>query len=98
MTRRIRVTPATAADIADAYHYYEGQREGLGEDFDGELRVALSLLLEFSEAGPVVHGALRRLLLRRFPYALYYRITDSEIVLRGCLHQHSDSPTWRRRA
>jgi len=98
VTRRISVTPTTAEDIADAYDYYEGQRMGLGEEFRGELNVALGLLLEFSEAGPAVHDALRRLLLRRFPYAVYYRITDTEIILRGCLHQHSDPRTWRRRA
>lgn len=97
MTRRIRVTPATADDIADAYDYYEGQRTGLGEEFRGELHVALGLLIEFSEAGPAVHGGLRRLLLRRFPYAVYYRITETTIVLRACLHQHSDPRIWSRR-
>ena len=98
MTRRIRLTPATADDIAEAYDYYEGQRAGLGEAFRAELHVALGLLIEFSEAGPAVHGVLRRLLLRRFPYAVYYRVTADEIVLRGCLHQHSDPRAWRRRA
>jgi hypothetical protein len=31
-------------------------------------------------------------------HALYYRLTDTDIVIRGCLHLHSDPGRWRRRA
>ena len=41
---------------------------------------------------------LRRLLLRRFPYAVYYRLTEAEIVIRGCLHSHRNPGAWRERA
>lgn len=29
-------------------------------------------------------------LLTRFPYAMYYRITEHGLEVRACLHQHSD--------
>lgn len=98
MTRRLRLTPATSNDIADAYQWYEAQRPGLGDEFGAELNVAFSLLDAFSEAGPAVHRDLRRLLVRRFPYAVYYRLTATEIVIRGCLHLHRDPRAWRARA
>ena len=98
MSRLLRVTPATSDDIADAYDWYESQRAGLGELFRAELNVAVTLLREFSEAGPAVHQDLRRLLLRRFPYAVYYRRTETEIVIRGCLRAHRDPRAWRKRA
>ena len=98
MSRSLQFTPATSADITDAYDWYEGQRAGLGEEFRGELRVAFTLLAEFSEAGPAVHHDLRRLLLRRFPYAIYYRVAGIAIEVRGCLHLHRDPRAWRQRA
>ena len=98
MRRQLGFTPAASADIADAYEWYEAQRPGLGEDFRGELTVAFTLLAEFSETGPAVHRDLRRVLVRRFPYAVYYRIADSAVEVRGCLHLHRDPRAWRRRA
>ena len=98
MTLELRLTPATAADIAEAFAYYEERREGLGEEFREELNVAFTLLREFSQAGPAVHRDLRRLLVRRFPYALYFRLAATIIEIRGCLHLHQDPRAWRRRA
>ena len=97
MSRRLAFTPATNADIADAYDWYDAQRPGLGEEFREELAVAFTLLGEFSEAGPAVHFDVRRLLLRRFPYAIYYRVGEREIEVRACLHLHRDPRAWRGR-
>lgn len=33
-----------------------------------------------------VHGEFRRRLLRRFPYAIYYRIEGNEIIVFGLFH------------
>ena len=60
MSRRLAFTPATSADIADAYDWYDAQRPGLGEEFREELNVAFTLLAEFSEAGAAVHLDFRR--------------------------------------
>jgi toxin ParE1/3/4 len=98
VSRQLRVTPAASDDIADAYLWYESQRSGLGELFRAELNVSFTLLREFSEAGPAVHRDLRRLLLRRLPYAVYSGLTESEIVIRGCLHSHRNPGAWREHA
>lgn len=73
MSRRLAFTPAASADIARAYDWYEAQRAGLGEEFLAELHIAFTLRTEFSDAGPAVHHDRRRMLLRRFPWAVYYR-------------------------
>ena len=98
MSRGLRLAPAASRDIVDAYNWYEEQQPGLGEQFRAELNVAFALVQQFSEAGPAVHGDLRRLLVRRFPYAIYYRLTESDVIIRGCLHLHSSPSRWRRRA
>lgn len=37
----ILVRPAAAADIEEAFHWYEGQRPGLGDGFRSELKATL---------------------------------------------------------
>jgi len=46
----------------------------------------LELLITTPEMGPIAHRDLRRVLTRRFPYAIYYRLTDAAIEIRACLH------------
>lgn len=90
MSRRVALTPLAGADVADAFEWYEVQQAGLGERFLDDVGVAMTLLSEFGEAGPTVHGSLRRVLLRRFPYAIYYTLDHEVIEVRACLHLRRD--------
>ena len=98
MSRTLAFTPRANDDVEEAYAWYEAQRVGLGLDFQSELTRVLHLLEAMPEAGPIVHRDLRRLLVKRFPFSLYYRLTESAIEIRGCLHQRRDPRTWVRRA
>ena len=66
--KQVVVKPAAAADIEDAYQWYESQRPGLGEDFLAALRFTRDRVLERPEAFPVLHRDTRRALIpHRFP-------------------------------
>jgi toxin ParE1/3/4 len=45
---------------------------------------------------PAVVGAIRRVILQRFPYAIYFRIETDEIVVLA-VHGRQDPARWRRR-
>ena len=77
--------------------WYRAQRAGLGWEFIAELDGAVTLLEQAPEAGPIVHSELRRLLLYRFPYAVYYTLTDEIVEVRAVLHQRSAPARWRSR-
>jgi len=47
---------------------------------------------------PVVHRETRRVLLQRFPYALYYRVFGEALVIVACMHGRRDPIRWRSRA
>jgi len=49
-------------------------------------------------AGRAVHRTLRRALLRRFPFTVYYSVTAELIEIRGVLHNRRQPRTWLRRA
>lgn len=96
---QVVVRPAAAADIEDAYHWYEQQRPGLGEDFLAALRSTLDRVVTHPEAFAVVHRATRRALVpRRFPYGLFYRIYGDTIVVVACMHAKRNPQRWRRRS
>ena len=98
MARDIRFTPLAARDVAGAVRWYNAQRSGLGGEFERAVDASLELVTRIPEAAPVVIRDLRRLLLARFPYALYYRLTEQTIEVRACLHTRRDPKRWRSRA
>jgi hypothetical protein len=72
MTYNVIVRPEAAREIQEAFDWYEGRSEGLGLEF---LRVAdacLSGVQRNPTVYQVVHEQVRRALLRKFPYALFY--------------------------
>ena len=60
-------------ELNDPAHYYELESPGLGSSFLQEVDRCLRLIDEHPEAGPILRGAVRRRLLRRFPYTLLYK-------------------------
>jgi plasmid stabilization system protein ParE len=66
--------PAAAADVEDAYRWYEDQRAGLGDEFLAAVTTVIESLVAYPERFPVVYRQTRRINLRRFPYSLFYRI------------------------
>lgn len=65
-----------------AAYYFARERPGLGEAFLAELARVVRLLAELPLAGSPSNEDIRRWRLRRFPYAVIYRIrTDHVRVL-----------------
>jgi plasmid stabilization system protein ParE len=55
-------------------------------------------IAEDPERFPVVHGRLRRIVLPRFPYAVYYKLYPRTISIVGVIHGHRHPDTWLSRA
>lgn len=89
--------PAAAADVEDAYEWYESQRPDLGEEFLAEVSAAVELIVEAPQAFAEVHRSTRRALLRRFPYGLFYRVVGDEAVVVACMHCTRSPRRWEGR-
>ena len=100
--RRLRIHPEAADEAAEAAAWYEKERPGLGEDFARAVDAALDLLEEEIVPLLAVPGAAgargaKRLLLRRFPYALVVRESADEVLVIAFAHTARRPGYWRRR-
>jgi toxin ParE1/3/4 len=89
--------PAAAADVEDAWQWYEARREGLGDEFLDVIQATLESITAHPESAPVVHRDVRRQLLRRFPFGLFYRIVEEQVVVVACFHAKRSPRLWRSR-
>ena len=62
---------AAAADVEDAYRWYEDHRAGLGDEFLAVVNTVIKSLVACPERFPVVYRETRRVNLRRFPYSIF---------------------------
>jgi plasmid stabilization system protein ParE len=93
----IRFTFAAERDLAAIHAWYETQRQGLGSRFLGAFESLLARLAESPMQFPELMEGMRRALLRRFPYGVYFTLDQSTIVVRAVLHLHRDPDAWRSR-
>lgn len=97
MTRSIRIRPEAENDLSEAYSWYSGQVQGLGDDFLAEVDSALASVAEFPEKCALIHKQARRSLVRRFPYGVFYIVEPGEIVVLAVMHLARDPELWKKR-
>lgn len=88
---------AAEADLASVLRYYEQIDIGLALRFQDEFESAVLHVAENPESYQVVYTDLRRVRLRRFPHALYYRIVRDVVVFVAVMHPSRPESTWHNR-
>ena len=97
MTSRIVLRLAAAAELEDARLWYEERRAGLGADFIECVDEALERIDAAPLAHPRVHGEVRRVLLRRFPYAVFFVVEPERVVVLAVFHASRAPSIWQGR-
>ena len=77
---KLRLLTSAFNDLADGRDFYERQGEGLGGYFLDSLFSDIDSLVLYAGIHRKVFG-FHRLLSRRFPYAVYYQIETSDVVV-----------------
>ena len=75
-----RFRPELVDDAAEAFHWYEEIAEGLGHELLQNYYAAIAAVERDPEIFLKAHSDFRRILLQRFPYALYFRVEKNVIV------------------
>ena len=89
---RVQVLEEATADLADGFRFYERQADGVGDYFLDSLWSDIQSLRLYGGVH-AIHNGYHRLLSKRFPYAVYYRIEDGIVRVRAVLDCRRD-PNW----
>lgn len=89
---------AAEAEFYTIVGYYKQFDPALSSDFIQEFDRAVQRLLDFPNAGsPYLHGT-KRIILRRFPYSIVYKIyRDEVIVAHAVMHMIRKPDYWKER-
>jgi len=83
----LRYTRKAAQELADILDYIAAHSPQGQHAVSLRLRDMIELLRQFPTAGPLTDKRqLRRLVVTPYPYLIFYRIADGEIVIHGIRH------------
>ena len=71
--------------------------EGLGERFNLRVEETLDQLIVFPQSGPVYAEPFRRILVRDFPFGIFYSIEGRRVVVQAVLDLRQDRESIERK-
>jgi len=89
--------PEAQEELIEAAAYYERHVPGLGERFQSEIRRIVDLLVSQPQIGPPADPDLRKFILSRFPFTLYYSITADVLRIEVVAHHSRRPGYWKER-
>jgi hypothetical protein len=71
---KIRILSSAIQDLREGYEFYEKQAEGIGAYFMDSLFSDIDSLILNAGVHPIYFGGYHRMLSKRFPFAIYYKV------------------------
>jgi plasmid stabilization system protein ParE len=98
VTKPLIVRSEAEADLSEAYQWYEERVAGLGEQFLLSLDATMASIEREPQLYPVVYkGIVRRALIRRFPFGVYFINGERSTSVIGVVHAKRNPRVWRSR-
>ena len=94
---RIVYHPDAEKELIEAAQFYERSVANLGGQFLDGADQAIGAILKAPERWRILDGDVRRYLMPRFPYAIYYRVLPDEVRILAFKHHGRHPDYWRYR-
>ena len=92
-----RFHPAARIEFREAVAFYEERSKGLGEEFASELLDCIETILDDPARWRVFEQDVRRCLMGRFPYGIFYSVESGHILILALMHSSRMPGYWRNR-
>jgi plasmid stabilization system protein ParE len=97
VTRPVHFRPQASIEAFEARSWYESRRAALGAEFAVALDALVERITENPEAFPLAREDTRRAALRRFPYAICFRLRGDDVIVLA-VHGRQDPQRWQSRS
>lgn len=97
MTLPIFFLPEARAEFDAAANWYDAQKPGLGAAFINEVEKVLGAIAAMPRMHQIIYQAVRRAVVRRFPYTVFYQVEPDHILVVAVFHGKRDPSIWQGR-
>ena len=86
------------AEFDEAFDWYDAKRGGLGLEFVAEIQKVFDRIAANPLLHQVVLADIRKGVVRRFPYCVFYRPHQDRVEVIAVFHSSRDPSIWQGRA
>lgn len=97
MTWEIAYHKKARLEFKAGYRWYEKEKEGLGEEFAECVYEAIAYLEKKPKIHAKVYKDVRKAVVSRFPYCVYYTIEANRVYIISVFHSIQDPAKWQSR-
>ncbi len=97
MKQKLILRQEAERDLSEAHAWYEEQVPGLGSDFLAVVERTLESIQENPARFPLIYREVRRALLRRFPYGIFFVWEKQLLSVIAVIHTAREPGKWRAR-
>jgi plasmid stabilization system protein ParE len=94
---RLIYHPDAETELIEAAQFYERRVSTLGRQFLDAADRAIGIIQDAPARWSIIEADVRRYLMPRFPYAIYYRALPDEIRVLAFKHHSRHPDYWRYR-
>ena len=94
MARSLRYHPLFDSDVLNAAAWYDERQPQLGSDFVVRVERAVSQMMADPDRRTSTDYGVRYWPVERFPYVVFYDLTDFELLVLGVMHTSQESQKW----
>ncbi len=97
MSLRVEFLSGADADLQEIFNRFEDYREGFGTEFIIVVDAYLARIAAFPEIAPAYFGSIRRQVIQRFPYGIFYQPEPKRILVAAIFDLRQDEQQILRR-
>ena len=95
---KVRFHPEAEFELCAAREWYALQRSGLDAEFMRCIDEAVARIKRNPEMFPFALRNAKKVVVKRFPYTVYYEIGEEEIMILAIFHAKRNPEQWQKRA
>ena len=97
MSLRVEFLSGADADLQEIFNRFEDYRQGFGVEFMTVVDAYLARIAVFPEIAPIYLEGIRRQVMQRFPYGIFYEPEPTRILVAAILDLRQDEQQILRR-
>jgi toxin ParE1/3/4 len=97
LEEKFKLEKEAREDLAEAFLWYESQKENLGDEFVSNVFEKINFISERPYSFSIYHDEYRKVPVKKFPYYIFYKIKSDFISIVGIWHTSRDPANIMKR-
>lgn len=94
---RLNISPAVKLEMAEAFSWYAEKNAEAADNFRRDVLATFDLVSQHPERFPLWDDMVRRLVMKHYPYAVYYTVGDQVVHILAVGHTRRRAGYWQNR-